>query len=79
MYSEVKNVKIGDKVEVPRFNHKGTVIDIKDGNVFSIDDKNVVVRFNDRDKFKIIESIAFIARVILDVIFFFTKRPKLKL
>jgi hypothetical protein len=78
MYSKVKDVKIGDTVFVDRFNHKGTVIDIKEGNVYSINDKNVVCVFTDRDRFKIIDTINFIAKVILDIMFFFTKRPKLK-
>jgi hypothetical protein len=78
MYSKVKDVKIGDTVFVDRFNHKGTVIDIKEGKVYSINDKNVVCVFTDRDRFKIIDTINFIAKVILDIVFFFTKRPKLK-
>lgn len=79
MLHQVKDVKIGDKVHVKRMNHTGTVIDIKEGYVYSIDDKNVVCKFTDRDHFEIIDKISAFAKLVLDIVFFFIKRPKLKL
>jgi hypothetical protein len=79
MYNQVSQVKIGDRVKVDSVNHTGTVIDIKDGFVYSIDDKNQVCKFSDRDRFKIIDRLTLFAKIILDIVFFFAKRPKLKL
>lgn len=74
-----KSLKIGDQVHVKSFDRKGTVIDIKDGYAYAIDEKNIVTRFTDKDNFEIIKKISFIARIIIDILVFFTKRPKLKL
>ena len=78
MWNQVKEIAIGDTVLVESLNHEGTVIDIKDGKVFSINDKNIVCQFSDRDKFKIIKKIGKVAKFILDLLFFLSKRPKLK-
>lgn len=79
MYNQVSQVKIGDRVKVDSVNHTGTVIDIKDGFVYSINDKNQVCKFRDRDRFKIVDRLSLFAKIILDIVFFFAKRPKLKL
>lgn len=79
MFNQVSEVKIGDRVKVESTNHIGTVIDIKDGFVYSVDEKNIVCKFSDRDRFKIVDRLALFAKIILDIVFFFAKRPKLKL
>lgn len=76
MWSSIKEVKKGDIVHVASFNHTGKVIDIKDGTVYSINDKNVVCKFTDKDKFKIVKKIGVIAKFILDLVNFLIKRPK---
>jgi hypothetical protein len=78
MLHQIKDVKIGDRVHVKRLNHTGTIIEIKKGFVYSIDDNKQVWTLTNNEYVEIIDKISTFAKLVLDIVFFFFKRPKIK-